>query len=90
LHLAGANRDPATFEDAATFDITRENNRHLAFGRGRHFCLGAPLARVEAAVVFEEAAHLLPQLVLDYPDARWRTGDMTDRCVTELNASWKS
>ena len=89
LHLAGANRDPATFEDAATFDITRKNNRHLAFGRARHFCLGAPLARVEAAIVFEEAAPLLPRLVLDSPDVRWRPGDMTDRCVSELSASWK-
>ena len=89
LHLAAANRDPAAFEDAATFDTTRQNNRHLAFGRARHFCLGAPLARVEAAIVFEEAAPLLPRLVLDSPDVRWRPGDMTDRCVSELNASWK-
>jgi cytochrome P450 len=89
LHLAAANRDPAAFEDAATFDITRTNNRHLAFGRARHFCLGAPLARVEAAIVFEEAAPLLPRLVLDIPDVRWRPGDMTDRCVSELSASWK-
>jgi cytochrome P450 len=89
LHLAGANRDPAMFEQAATFDVTRTNNRHLAFGRGPHFCLGAPLARVEAAVVFQELGPLLPELVLDHPDATWRTGDMTDRCVTELKASWR-
>jgi cytochrome P450 len=89
LHLAGANRDPAMFEQAATFDVTRTNNRHLAFGRGPHFCLGAPLARVEAAVVFQELGPLLPELVLDRPDVTWRTGDMTDRCVTELKASWR-
>ena len=89
LHLAGANRDPAMFEQAAMFDVARTNNRHLAFGRGPHFCLGAPLARVEAAVVFQELGPLLPELVLDRPDVTWRTGDMTDRCVTELKASWR-
>jgi 6-deoxyerythronolide B hydroxylase len=89
IHLAAANRDPAVFERAATFDVTRPDNRHLAFGRGRHFCLGAPLARVEAAVVLEEAGPLLPRLELDPPKGRWRTGDMTDRCLTGLKASWK-
>jgi cytochrome P450 len=89
LHLAGANRDPAIFENAAMFDVARTNNRHLAFGRGPHFCLGAPLARVEAAVVFQEIGPLLPELVLDSPDVTWRTGDMSDRCVTELKASWR-
>ena len=90
IHLAAANRDPAVFERPATFDVTRPDNRQLAFGRGRHFCLGAPLARVEAAVVLEEAGPLLPLLELDLPNGRWRTGDMTDRCLTELKASWKN
>ena len=90
VHLAAANRDPAMFERPATFDVTRPDNRQLAFGRGRHFCLGAPLARVEAAVVLEEAGPLLPLLELDLPNGRWRTGDMTDRCLTELKASWKN
>jgi len=88
LHLAAANRDPAVFENAATFDVARASNRHLAFGRGPHFCLGAPLARVEAAVVFQEMAPLLPRLVLDSPAARWRPGDMSDRCLVELTAFW--
>jgi pimeloyl-[acyl-carrier protein] synthase len=90
LHLAAANRDPAMFTHAATFDVARPNNRHLAFGRGPHFCLGAPLARVEAAVVFQELGPLLPELTLDNPDVTWRPGDMTDRCVTELKATWRS
>ena len=58
--LAGAaNRDPAVFANASTFDITRDPNPHIAFGHGIHFCIGAPLSRLEARVVFEE---LLPRV----------------------------
>lgn len=51
LYLAGANRDPEIFPDPHVFDVTRENaGRHLSFSGGRHFCLGAALARAEGAV----------------------------------------
>ncbi|UUO03455.1 cytochrome P450 [Mycolicibacterium novocastrense] len=53
IALLSANRDEQQFPDADRFDITRNDNRHIAFGRGIHHCLGAPLARMEAEIAFD-------------------------------------
>ena len=60
--VASANRDGAQFPDPDRFDITRSPNRHLAFGHGIHFCVGAPLARLEASIALPMMLEQLPQL----------------------------
>jgi pimeloyl-[acyl-carrier protein] synthase len=67
--LNAANRDPDYFPDPDTFDIERQNNKHIAFGMGIHFCVGAGLARTEAQEVFKAIMERLPniQLVSDKP-----------------------
>ncbi len=60
--IASANRDETQFPHADRFDITRSPNRHLAFGHGIHFCLGAPLARLEAKIVLETMLTRLPEM----------------------------
>src|SRR5581483_2637723 len=59
---ASANRDDARFPEGDRFDVTRNAQGHVAFGYGVHFCLGAPLARLEARVALEQALARLPGL----------------------------
>ncbi len=62
--LGSANRDPEAFDDADEFDIARDPNRHIAFGAGIHFCLGAPLARLELSVTVPRLLERMPGLRL--------------------------
>jgi cytochrome P450 len=63
--LASANHDETQFPDPERFDITRSPNRHVAFGHGIHFCLGAPLARLEASIALPMMLEQLPHLRRD-------------------------
>jgi cytochrome P450 len=67
--LAAANRDPAQFPEAHRFNVARTPNDHLAFGNGIHYCLGAPLARMEGAIAIRSALERFPRLRLAQPEA---------------------
>ena len=70
--IGAADRDPAQFADPDRLDIGRSENRHIAFGWGIHFCLGAPLARVEGQIALNTLVQKLPELALatDRPEYR--------------------
>ncbi len=68
--LAAADRDPAKFTDPGKFDVRRSPNEHLAFGEGIHFCLGANLARLEAAIAFEAMLERFPRMHLKDPEMK--------------------
>jgi cytochrome P450 len=74
--LLSADHDPEQFPEPERFDIGREPNRHIAFGFGIHFCLGAPLARLEASVAIPLLLERLPRLRLgvDEQALQWREG----------------
>ena len=72
--LSSANRDESVFENPDRFDLHRDTRKHLAFGRGVHVCLGAPLARIEGQEIIKEILHSFPNIELKAPaiELSWR------------------
>jgi cytochrome P450 len=82
LLFGSANRDERRWPDPDTLDIDRPQARHLAFGDGIHHCLGAPLARLEARIAFEELFRRVPRYAIAGPVVRVRTA--SDRTLEQL------
>jgi cytochrome P450 len=70
--IGAANRDPAHFPYPDRLDVSRADNRHIAFGFGIHFCLGAPLARLEGQIALGIVLRRLPRLALATERPEWR------------------
>ena len=83
--LAAANFDPSRFTDPNLLDLSRDPNPHLSFGYGPHYCLGAPLARLEARIALWTLFHRYPDLALAVPASqlRWKD-DYRQRSLVEL------
>ncbi|MEI5907810.1 cytochrome P450 [Bacillus spongiae] len=88
LGLAAANRDPKQFVNPNELDITRSPNKHLAFGNGIHFCLGAPLARLEGQVAFKHLLEHFPNISLnEEKELKWRHSEIF-RGLEALPINW--
>lgn len=88
LLIGSANRDERVFEDPDRFDIDREElGKHLAFGKGVHFCIGSPLARMEGVVSLELAFERLPNLRLGAGESAYRANPLT-RALDSLELEW--
>jgi len=86
--MAAANRDPERFPEPDRFDVTRADNRHLAFGYAAHFCFGAPLARMEGQVAFMTLLRRFEHIQLVPQDLVWRT-NLGLRGLTSLKVNFE-
>jgi cytochrome P450 len=87
--VGSADHDSERFPDPERLDVTRTDNRHLAFGRGSHYCLGAPLARLEAEIALETLFRRLPglRLAIEPSELEWRATPGFRRLVS-LPVAW--
>ena len=85
--LTAADRDAARYPAPDRFDIRRDTRGHLAFGHGIHYCLGAPLARLEARTAIRTLLERAPELALDGPTGEWLPG-MLMRGMRSLPVRW--
>jgi cytochrome P450 len=85
--IAAANRDPEVFAHPDMFDITRDPNRHVAFGSGVHHCLGATLARLEGQEAFKALAERFPSLHGESEELEYQPS-MTFRSLQSLPVTW--
>ena len=89
LDIEGANHDPKVFSDPDRVDITRKHAAHLTFGHGAHYCIGAPLARIELNTVFAQMIPRFPSMHLAVDAATLTTRrDLLAGGLTELPVSW--
>ncbi|MEU6945178.1 cytochrome P450 [Streptomyces sp. NPDC046316] len=89
VSLAAADRDPQRFPEPDRFDIRREPRGHLAFGHGIHYCLGAPLARLEGAIAIRTLLERFPRLELDPEGSPWEwMPGLLVRGVRHLPVRW--
>lgn len=88
--IGSANRDAEQFPHPDVFDVERSPNRHLAFGQGIHFCLGAPLARLEAKIALQAVLSRLPGLAVEPGAALERMESTIVFGVKQLPVTWRA